>query len=163
MKRLLFALLIASHAAFAQTPQLAQWTKERPEAAAALDLWIRAHTEAARHVFLWDVDHPQRAELFFTFVADHPEATLDGFMAAHPDWPVVDLVLKPYAEALRRLVALIHAHPLAVHDFASQARGFAWLGFHDFKPLWRAPAMEPRWEQLTPSAETAQPVPLSAP
>lgn len=130
-------LLMCSPVALAQgQPSIERWGELHAGAATALSGWVKANPEAARRVFLWNRDHPMRSHAFIAWLAEQPDGTFDEFVSAHPDWPVLELVLNPNRAAVEQLIAWGHDHPEAVRDLAVEQSGFFWVGTHLFRPLW---------------------------
>jgi hypothetical protein len=138
MKRLLLVwtlVLSGTGLAAEVAPALAGWDHNHPKAAAALADVVRNNPEAARRMFLWDHDHPLRSQAFVAWTTEHPEQGLDDFIAAHRDWPVIDLVIQPFRATFEAFISWARAHPEAARDLASEPKGLAWVGFHFFGDL----------------------------
>jgi hypothetical protein len=63
---------------------------------AARDLrdWIRRHPRAAVRLFVWGARHPARVRLFVAWVLGQAHAGVDGFVATHPGWPALNVILQ---------------------------------------------------------------------
>ena len=118
------------------SPAISGWGQSHPDAASALAGIVQSDPEGARRLFLWNRDHPLRARAFVAWINDQPDQSLDDFIEAHPRWPAVDLVIKPYRATFEAFIDWGRAHPQAARDLASQPRGLSFVGLHLFGDLW---------------------------
>ena len=98
----------------------ADFAQRRPQASAELITWAGAYYAASSQVFRWSREHPDRSRWFLAWMSENPKLTINDFMAIHPDWPVVDVVMKPNIEAMTSFIHSGRRHPGALKEVAAR-------------------------------------------